>query len=123
MTVKARTLVIDGDVGQIVGRLDGEDLEHVHRALPSVEADQFVRLVPQPTAWVCEAVFNGPPRVALTLWPVHWLKKKVSETEILKTRRLCTFLRKDQLEFVSGTEHESGISLGTHAHPVDAVQG
>src|SRR5438552_74050 len=80
----------------------------------------LLRLQAQPPARVRQTISDRQLRVPLALWSIHRLQQEVAKIQIRIALRLCTRLRKDQLQLVAAAENQVGARFGADANPVDA---
>jgi hypothetical protein len=72
---------------------------------------------------VLKAIAHGELRIVYSLGTIHRLQEEITEVEPGKARRVRSFLRKDQFEFMAGAQHKIGLSLRTDANPIDLAWG
>src|SRR5262245_13704224 len=83
-------------------------------------AEKLMRLQAESPARMREAIFERSARVRFARGAIHGLKKEVAECEVGVALRRRAVLGIDELELIPRPDHQVGLRLGTHAHPVEA---
>ena len=79
-----------------------------------------MRLQTEPPLRMLQAVIQREPRIRFADGAIHGLEKEPLEVERLKLLRFRARLRKNELQFMSGLDHQFRSRFRADTDPIDA---